>query len=248
MPDLLRNKDGLTEEEFLAAYRPGDYERPSNTVDMLLFTVADKVSDSIRKDKEKQMKVLLIKRKNHPCIGAWALPGGFCEIGEDLDTAARRELWEETGLKDIYFEQLYTWGEVKRDPRMRIISVSYMALVSIDQLCKKATNGNVRQYLHPVEEVLKADEVAFDHQKIIAYARERIKNKVDYSDIAFNFMPEKFTLPRLQKVYEILLDKPLYKANFRKKISPMVLETDESTSGDAHRPSKYYVKNPNCEE
>ena len=230
-------KTNLEEKEFLQKYDSSMFEKPSVAVDVLIFTIEDDV-----------LKVVMIEREEFPYKGCLALPGVFVGIDESLEDAVKRGVKAETGLKDIYFEQLYTWGEVKRDPRMRIISVSYMALVSIDQLCKKATNGNVRQYLHPVEEVLKADEIAFDHQKIIAYARERIKNKVDYSDIAFNFMPEKFTLPRLQKVYEILLDKTLYKANFRKKISPMVLETDESTSGDAHRPSKYYVKNPNCEE
>lgn len=226
-------KANLEEKEFLQQYDSSMFEKPSVAVDVLIFTIEDDT-----------LKVVMVERKEFPYKGCLALPGVFVGIDESLEAAVKRGVKVETGLTDIYFEQLYTWGEVKRDPRMRIISVSYMALVSIDQLCAKSDNGKIREYLYPVEDVLALDkELAFDHKEIIAYARNRIKNKVDYSDIAFNFMPEKFTLPGLQKVYEILLDKPLYKANFRKKISPMVLETDESTSGDAHRPSKYYVKN-----
>ena len=209
------------------------FDKPSVAVDVLIFTIEDDT-----------LKIVMVKRDEFPYKGSLALPGVFVGMEESLEEAALRGVKVETGLKDIYFEQLYTWGDVNRDPRMRIISVSYMALVSMEQLRQKALKGNIREYLYPVNEILAEDaDVAFDHQKIIAYARERIKNKVEYSTIAFNFMPEKFTLPGLQKVYEILLDKPLYKANFRKKISPMVTETDESTSGDAHRPSKFYVKN-----
>ncbi len=226
-------KTNLEEKEFLQQYDSSMFEKPSVAVDVLIFTI-----------EEDTLKVVMVEREEFPYKGCLALPGVFVGIDESLEDAVKRGVQVETGLTDIYFEQLYTWGEVKRDPRMRIISVSYMALVSIEQLCAKSANGKICEYLYPVEDMLASDkELAFDHKDIIAYARNRIKNKVDYSDIAFNFMPEKFTLPGLQKVYEILLDKPLYKANFRKKISPMVLETNESTSGDAHRPSKYYVKN-----
>ena len=246
------------EKEFLQQYDSSMFEKPSVAVDVLIFTI-----------EEDTLKVVMVERSEFPYKGCLALPGVFVGIDESLEDAVKRGVKEETGLElkecrylfsipniypycgfdvhtvDMYFEQLYTWGDVKRDPRMRIISVSYMALVSIDQLCAKSANGNIRDYLYPVEELMAADkELAFDHKEIISYARTRIKNKAAaYSDIAFNFMSEKFTLPKLQKVYEILMDKPLYKANFRKKVSPMVLETEESTSGEAHRPSKLYVKN-----
>ena len=124
-----RNEEGLTEKEFLLQYRPGNYERPSVTVDMLIFAVVEE---------EMETEVLLIKRKNHPCIGQWAIPGGFVNVDESLETAAARELEEETGLKGVCLEQLYTWGNVKRDPRTRVISVSYMAAVPKDQLTPKA--------------------------------------------------------------------------------------------------------------
>lgn len=124
-----KNEEGLTEKEFLAQYRPGDYERPSVTVDMLIFAVDQE---------EAEAELLLIRRKNHPCIGQWAIPGGFVNLPESLEEAAARELEEETGLKDICMEQLYTWGNVKRDPRTRVISVSYMAAVPKNQLIPKA--------------------------------------------------------------------------------------------------------------
>ncbi|WP_313577554.1 NUDIX domain-containing protein [Lacrimispora sp.] len=124
-----RNEEGLTEKEFLLQYRPGNYERPSMTVDMLIFAVDEE---------EMETEVLLIKRKNHPCIGQWAIPGGFVNVDESLEAAAARELEEETGLEGICLEQLYTWGNVKRDPRTRVISVSYMAAVPKNQLTPKA--------------------------------------------------------------------------------------------------------------
>lgn len=120
-----RNEEGLTEKEFLAQYRPGDYERPSVTVDMLIFAVEPDTDET---------ELLLIRRRNHPCIDQWAIPGGFVNIDESLEEAAARELKEETGLEGVCLEQLYTWGSVKRDPRTRIISVSYIAVVPKESL------------------------------------------------------------------------------------------------------------------
>lgn len=125
----LKNKDGLTEKEFLEKYDAGKYERPSNTVDMLIFTII-----------EAKLKLLMIKRGDHPYLGMWALPGGFVNIDENLDTAAQRELKEETGLDNIYMEQIYTWGDVNRDPRTRIITIAYMALVNADNLKPEAAD------------------------------------------------------------------------------------------------------------
>lgn len=124
-----KNEAGLTEKEFLLQYRPGDYERPSVTVDVLIFAV-----DEDEEEAEVEAEILLIRRKNHPYIGQWAIPGGFAGLDESLEEAASRELFEETGLKGICLEQLYTWGAVKRDPRTRVISVSYLAAVPKNQL------------------------------------------------------------------------------------------------------------------
>ncbi len=124
-----KNEEGLTEKEFLAQYRPGDYERPSVTVDILIFAVDQDGEEA---------ELLLVRRKNHPCIGQWAIPGGFVNLDESLEEAAARELLEETGLDHICLEQLYTWGDVKRDSRTRVISVSYMAVVPKNQLVPQA--------------------------------------------------------------------------------------------------------------
>ena len=214
----------------LTDYDPSQYKKMSVAVDLLVFTI-----------EEDRLKLLMIEREEEPFAGKLALPGVFVGIDETLDAAAKRGIREETGLKDIYFEQLYTFGDVKRDPRMRIISVSYMALVPLEKLSFKAGKRTKDAYLVDVEELLASDRtVAFDHKKIISYARWRLANKVEYTLIAFHLVPEGFTLPNLQKVYEILLGKPLYKANFRKKISEFIEETEFQTSGDAHRPSRIY--------
>ncbi len=223
----------LSEKEYLESYNENDYKKPSVAVDLLVFTIEDD-----------RLKIVLIEREEHPFKNMLSLPGVFVGIDETLDEATKRGIGEETGLRDMYFEQLYTWGEVDRDPRMRIISVSYLSFSHRDKINLSAGKRTVSVGLYDVDELLDSDtELAFDHKKIIQYGRERIKNKVEYSKIAFEFLQEEFTLPQLQRVYEILLDKPLYKANFRRKIAPMIEETENMTSGDAHRPSKYYRLN-----
>ncbi len=211
----------ISEKQFLEQYSSEHYEKPSVAVDMVLFTIVDDA-----------LKCALIKREEHPFKDMLSLPGVFVGIDESLDDAVKRGIGTKAGLHDIYFEQLYTWGAVDRDPRMRIISVSYLALVPIEKLDTTAL-------LYSCDEIGKM-QLAFDHKKIIEYARERVKNKANYTNIAFEFLPEEFTLPQLQRVYEILLDKPLYKANFRKKIEPLIIDTEKMTGGAAHRPSKLY--------
>jgi ADP-ribose pyrophosphatase YjhB (NUDIX family) len=291
----LRNKKGLTEKEFLERYDAGKYERPSVTVDMLIFTVGSEGKENYRKLPEKVLKILMVKRGDHPYIGQWALPGGFVKIDESLDEAAARELKEEANVENIYMEQLYTWGEVKRDPRTRVISSSYMSLVDSSQLDVRAgddaddagwftvkakpvqehkdilKDGYVKQELIKLEltngkerltavikitktsggkaarierSVVESDGIAFDHAKMIEYGLERLRNKIEYTDIAFQMMPELLTLTELQQVYEIILDEELLKANFRRKIAGMVIETDEYTKDAGHRPSKLYKFNP----
>jgi ADP-ribose pyrophosphatase YjhB (NUDIX family) len=295
----LTNKQGLSEEEFLTQYDAGQYERPSVTVDMLVFTIMNQLKESYRKLPEKVLKILMVKRGNHPYLGSWALPGGFVDMDESLDRAALRELKEETNIEDIYMEQLYTWGDVGRDPRTRIIGCSYMSLVDSSRLDVKAGDDAdeaawfkvkvsvTEQKKYPtgkgytvqnwVKLVLKNENeelaatvkvdkvfdgkvvrvsrelvdsggIAFDHAKIIEYAVERLKNKIEYTDIAFSLMPERFTLTELQQVYEVILGKELLKANFRRKIADMVLETEEYTRDAGHRPSKLFRYNPNWVE
>lgn len=220
----------MTEQEFLKEYDSAAYEKPSVAVDLLMFTI-----------KDDRLQIALVERSEFPYKGMLSLPGVFVGIKETLDEAARRGAEEKTGLRDIYFEQLYTWGEVERDPRMRIISVSYLSLTSEEKLNVRAGERTNSAALYDVDELLNSNtELAFDHRRIIEYGRERIRNKVEYTKIAFELLPEEFTLPQLQRVYEILLGKSLYKANFRKWIAPMIEETERMETGGAHRPSRIY--------
>ena len=206
------------------------FVKPLVAVDLLVFTIADD-----------RLKIVMTERGEEPFMGCLSLPGVFVREGETLDSAAQRGIFEEAGLEGIYFEQLYTWGDTDRDPRGRIISVSYLSLVSSERLLLKAGERNSCAKLCDVGELLSdGTELAFDHRRIIAYGRERIKNKTEYTRIAFELLPELFTLPQLQRVYEILLGRQLYKANFRRKIAPLIEKTELMTSGDAHRPSRYY--------
>ncbi|MDE6776849.1 MAG: NUDIX hydrolase [Oscillospiraceae bacterium] len=216
----------MTEQEFLKNYDSSNYQKPSVAVDIALFTI-----------RENQLQVLLTRRQAHPFAGMLALPATFVGIDETLDECAKRALYQKTGLQNIYLEQLYTWGDINRDPRMRIISVSYYALVSESNIQFSELEQEAKFY--PVDEI---KSLAFDHEKIIAYGRERIRNKINYTDIAFSLVPEEFTLPQLQKIYEILLNQKLYKANFRKKISDKIIQTDKMLSGTRHRPSRIYKK------
>lgn len=220
----------MTEQEFLKAYDSSKFEKPSVAVDLVLFTILDE-----------KLQVLMVNRNMHPFRGMLSLPGVFVGMKETLDEAAQRALYQKTGLHDIYFEQLYTWGSVDRDPRMRIISVSYYALVPSSRI--ELPQGEDAPQFYPADEIAAMTEgVAFDHSRIVACGRERIRSKVNWSDIAFALVPEEFTLPQLQRVYEILLGQKLYKANFRKKIAEKIEDTNKMTSGHAHRPSHIYRK------
>ncbi len=209
------------------------HQKISVAVDVLLFTIED--------DK---LKIVLVKRKEKPFKGSFALPGVALRESETLKEAAERSVRERTGLKNIFLEQLYTFGELERDPRSRTVSVTYYALTDPGKLDASGADDGVS--LISVDEILKGDpELAFDHREIIEYGRNRLGGKVNYSDIAFEFVPKEFTLPQLQRVYEILLGENLYKANFRKMIAPLVEETGNMLTGMAHRPSKLYRRKQN---
>lgn len=222
----------MKNEEYLKNYNPAKYDKVSVTVDGLIFTIIDN-----------KLKICLVKRDKPPFADMLAIPGTFVKTDESLEDAMRRVLKDKAGFSDIYFEQLYTWGEVARDPRMRIISVSYMSTLSEEKLLRVMDRETIDSQFYNVEDLLDPKmELAFDHKNIIAFAKKRLADIVEESDISFEFVSKKFTLPALQRVHEILLGHPLYKANFRKKIAPKVIETDEQTSGDAFRPSKLYIQ------
>lgn len=204
------------------------YPHPAVTTDIVVFTI-----------RHGQLKVLLIRRAEEPYLGQWALPGGFVLIDESLDAAARRELREETGVDGVYLEQLYTFGAPDRDPRERVITVAYYALIPSDRLrIRAATDAEAVGWFGMAE----LPGLAFDHRRILELAYERLKAKLDYSTIAFQFMPKEFTLTELQAVYELILGEILDKRNFRKRILTLNLieETGATRREGAHRPAKLY--------
>jgi len=186
-----------------------------------------------------ELKVLLIQRALEPFKGKWALPGGFVHVDETLDDAARRELFEETGLEDIYLEQLYTFGAVKRDPRERVVSVAYYALVKLSDHKAKAATDAAEAKWFPVSQLPK---LAFDHADIVAVALARLQGKVRYQPIGFELLPPKFTLSDLQHLYEAILGAELDKRNFRKKVLGfgLLVALNESQVGGRHRPAQLF--------
>jgi 8-oxo-dGTP diphosphatase len=173
------------------------------TVDIVLFTIRDR-----------QLQLLLIQRLAKPFENRYALPGGFVLEDESLEAAAARELQEETGVSKVYLEQLYTFGDPKRDPRGRVVTVAYYALVPPNQALQAGTDAADAGWF-PINNL---PALAFDHRKIADYAHQRLRNKLDYTNIGFELLPEKFTLTELQLVHEAILGEPLDKRNFRRKI------------------------------
>ena len=188
---------------------------------------------------ESELKVLLIQRGLEPFKGKWALPGGFVRVDETLDDAARRELVEETGLANVFLEQLYTFGTVKRDPRERVVSVAYYALVKLSDHKAKAATDAAEAKWFPFSELPK---LAFDHADIVALALIRLQGKVRYQPIGFELLPPKFTLSDLQHLYEAILGAELDKRNFRKKVLGfgLLVPLNEIQMSGRHRPAQLF--------
>lgn len=205
-----------------------DYPRPAVTVDCVVFGLDDGA-----------LKVMLIQRKLPPFRDEWALPGGFVQMNESLEEAARRELREETGIEQIFLEQLYTFGDVNRDPRDRVITVAYYALINlVDHPVQASTDASQAIWWF----ISDLPALAFDHQKILNTALTRLKSKVRYEPIGFELLPQKFTLSQLQKLYEKILGVSLDKRNFRKRILKMdlLIELDEVQTDVSHRAARLY--------
>ncbi|HKM19952.1 MAG TPA: NUDIX domain-containing protein [Candidatus Dojkabacteria bacterium] len=267
----MKEKQYKSEKEFLKHYDPSKYERLSATVDILIFSVSDTPTTNYRKLNKKNFSVLLVKRNTHPFKDKWCLPGGFIDVKETIEDAVERVLADEANLHDIYTEQLYTMGEVNRDPRMRVLSVAYMSLIDKNLLSDKLPSNaawfdiTIKERGQYIDIKLKSDKeqisftvekrliqhttekyqydavenkyLAFDHASIIALGIERLKNKIEYTDIVFNMMPELFTLGELQQVYEVILGKKLLDAAFRRIIKNKVTKTKNMKTGGGHRPS-----------
>lgn len=204
-----------------------DYPRPSVTTDVIIFTL-----------RANDLQVLLIKRGHPPFEGMWAIPGGFVDIVESLEDAALRELEEETGVRDVYLEQLYTFGDPGRDPRGRTITVAYFALVSAAAIhpCAGDDAAEARWWT-----VYDLPPLAFDHADILTYALQRLRYKLEYTAVGFELLPDTFTLGELQAAYEIVLGETLDKRNFRRKIlSAGIIEgVGEYRAGEG-RPARLY--------
>ncbi len=207
--------------------------RPAITTNVVVFTLRD--------DK---LKLLLVRRRNDPFKDMWALPGGAVRPNEDLDDSAKRELEVSTGLSGVYLEQLYTFGVPGRDPRERVISVAYYALVPTERLHLPTASDTQAVGWFALDEL---PSLAFDHAEMAGVAHQRLSAKLAYSTIALQFMPEKFTLSELQNVYELILNEKLDKRNFRKRVRGLdqIDQTDEVRRNGSHRPARLYrVTNP----
>jgi 8-oxo-dGTP diphosphatase len=185
------------------------------------------------------LEVLLIQRALEPFKGKWALPGGFVRVDETIDDAARRELAEETGLQNVFLEQLYTFGEVARDPRERVVSVAHYALVKLSDHTAKAATDAAEAEWFPIS---KLPRLAFDHADIVAAALDRLQGKVRYQPIGFELLPPKFTLSELQHLYEVILGTGLDKRNFRKKVLGfgLLVPLNETQMSGRHRPAQLF--------
>lgn len=204
------------------------YPRPALTVDCVVFGFDGG-----------GLKVVLIRRAFAPFAGTWALPGGFVDMDEDIDQAARRELAEETHLNNVFLEQLYTFGSPGRDPRGRIVSVAYYALVRPDQHPATGDSDAAEAGWHPIDHL---PPLAFDHADILRTALDRLRGKIRYQPIGFELLPNRFTLGQLQALYEAILGHGIDKRNFRKKLLAFdfIIPTKSFTTGAAHRPARLH--------
>jgi 8-oxo-dGTP diphosphatase len=208
-----------TEAEYLARYTPGDWPRPSVTVDLVVLTILDQ-----------DLKVLLIRRKEHPCKGMLALPGGFLRVsdgldqGEGLEAAAHRELAEETGLPDgsVWLKQLGAFGEPGRDPRLRVITVAWYALVQPDLAALVEAGSDAEEAgWHSLVELAR-EQLAFDHRQILDAAVARLEAEIEYTDVAYQLVPRRFSISELRGVYEVIQGQKLDPGNFRRRFTRLV--------------------------
>jgi 8-oxo-dGTP diphosphatase len=236
VPSPSNGQTFASDEAAAHGYDPSKYERPSVTVDVIMMSL-----------RQGDLQVLLIKRRSWPFEGMWAIPGGFVNMDESLETAAKRELREETAVEDVYLEQLYTFGDPGRDPRTRVITVVYFALLDSERLQVRAADDAVEVDWFSVYSL---PQLAFDHAQILEYALNRMRGKLEYTNIAFNLLPEQFTLRELQRVYEIILHRRLDKRNFRKKIlaTGILEDTGAKKMEGTHRPARLYRFNPEAQE
>ena len=237
-----------SEADYLNRYDPAAFDRPSIAVDLVLMSVIDGLPAA-----------LLVRREEHPFAGSWALPGGFVRIDESLDDAARRLLGDKAHMADAYMEQLYTFGALGRDPRTRVISVAYFALLPADRFAAalRADHGLTLARLRMDENgdvTASTDDgngdtalpLAFDHAEILGHAIRRLRGKIDYSPIGFALLPDRFTLRALQDVHEAILGVSLNKPAFRRRMLDRgwLEPTGERVTGSSFRPAELFRFRP----
>lgn len=245
------NRHSMEEHHLPNNHDPNAFDRPSVTVDVVILTL-----------REGQLEALLVKRKEHPYLNYWSLPGGFVQAQESLDEAAARVLRQKAGLESVvgmeregsyrhpvYLEQLYTFGDPGRDPRMRVISVAYYALVEASHIREVGEEIALFKLRLPEEErgveifdnKNKKYSLAFDHAEILGVALRRIRGKLEYTPIGFELLPEQFTLRQLQAVHETILQKRLNKDSFRRRmLSSGRLEPTGKLERGLGRPAELY--------
>ncbi|MDQ8202344.1 NUDIX domain-containing protein [Pelagicoccus sp. SDUM812003] len=208
-----------------------DYPRPALTVDAVIFGLD-----------EDELKILLIQRAGEPFKGSWAFPGGFVEMDETTEEAVQRELEEETGIKDVFLEQLYTFSGVQRDPRERVVSVAYFGLVKPSGLRMAAASDAQDVRWFAIDQI---PDLAFDHREILQVALKRLRGKIRYEPIGFELLPPEFTMSQLLRLYSNALGKPVDKRNFIRKIKKFGIlnELPKKRRDGAHRPATLYSFN-----
>ena len=275
------------DKQFMELYSDSEYEKPSVTVDAVVFRLTDKKEDNYRKLPEKKLQVYLTKRAYSPYKDKYSIIGTFIDLKRELNESMKLCVNKKISLKEnYYYEQLFTFGSPNRDPRNRVISVSYMVLTNqetfvengewfdVDLSSKvvkneKTATGYIlnKHYMltlsnenntieseisvnitkNNLEEkkdiIIEKSDLAFDHSKIIFYSIERLKNKLEYTDIIFNLLPKEFTLTELKNSYEVILNQKLLDANFRRKTSNLVTPTQNYETGKGHRLSQLFVRN-----
>lgn len=276
------------DKNFLELYSDSEYEKPSVTVDGVIFRIASVQNPNYRKLPEKKLQVFLLKRNYSPFKDKYGVVGTFINLNNELGETMRLCVRNKVNLQNYYFEQLYTFGEKARDPRSRVLSVGYLMLTNSQENLQNGewfdlelseenstfeqnSNGYVltkilnltlkndnttlpnklelkiqKNNLEETKELVTLENsLAFDHLKIIYYALERLKNKLEYTDIIFNLIDKEFTLTELKKCYEIILGEHLLDANFRRKISNMVEPINKFAEAKGHRTSQLFKHCPN---
>ena len=238
-------RPGTTEQEFLARYDASAFPHPSLAIDVALITAVNG-----------RLMALLLKRDQHPARGKWALPGTFVRIDESLDGAAARALETKTGVAGIFLEQLYTFGRPDRDPRTRVVTVAYYALVDPKTLSRHFRESNQARLVElsvpwkgesggtvgAKDEKGDTLPIAFDHDEILGMVVARLRGKLDYTDLGFELLPKKFTLRQLQTIHETILGRTVNKDSFRRRLtaSGMIVATGQLEDSVGHRPAELY--------